>query len=83
METHTVGAVEIGTTVDVPYLRRAQALLATRSELFPAAPARSVWPAGTPGPPQDRTGSSARRGGRQLSLPLPRERGRRRARMVR
>ena len=76
------GPIDAGAVVDGPYQRRAQALLATRAELF-VADARSVRLAGIPGPPRDRTPSGARQRGRQLSLPLPRERGRRRARMIR
>jgi hypothetical protein len=58
-------------------------LIASRSDLFRASPARSGWLAGTSGPPQDRTGSLVRKASRQLTLPLPRELPRRRARMVR
>jgi hypothetical protein len=80
METKTPGAVDPAGTGEGPYLRRAQALLAARAELFPAGPARL---AGIAGPPQDRPESHFRHASRQLTLPLPRERQRRRARMVR
>ena len=70
MDTQTSGGEDVGLPGDGPYLRRAQALLAARAELFVA------------GPPQDRAATLARPG-RQLRLPLPRERTRRRATMVR
>lgn len=60
------------------YLRRAESLLAARAELFAASP-------GQPAPVVSRTDrpvTRTRAGSRQLSLPLPRERGRRRARML-
>ena len=82
MDMQTPGAVDAGAVVDDTYVLRAQALLATRAELFIPAQARSVRLAGAGGPPQDRTGSEFRPRGRQLTLPLPRARGRRRARMV-
>jgi hypothetical protein len=68
---------------DGPYLRRAKALITARSDLFRAGPSRSGWLAGVSGPPQDRTRALARKSSRQLTLPLPRELPRRRARMVR
>jgi hypothetical protein len=74
--------VTANSTPDESYLGRAQALLAARADLFGTASARSTRPAGTPGPPSDRARAD-RRSSRQLSLPLPRERGLRRARMVR
>ena len=83
MDMQASGPIDAGAVVDGPYLRRAQALLATRAELFVVAQTRSVRLAGAAGPPQNRAGDAVRSGGRQLSLPLPRERGRRRARMVR
>jgi hypothetical protein len=83
MDMQASGPIDAGAVVDGPYQRRAQALLATRAELFVPAQARSVRLVGIPGPPRDRTPSGARQGGRQLTLPLPRERGRRRARMIR
>jgi len=82
MDTQTSGGEDVGLPGDGPYLRRAQALLAARAELFVAGPARSVRLAGIAGPPQDRAATLARPG-RQLRLPLPRERTRRRATMVR
>jgi hypothetical protein len=80
MDTETRGAIDPAGTAEGPYLRRAQALLAARGELFLSGAGRL---AGTAGPPQDRPGSGFRRAGRQLTLPLPREKARRRARMVR
>jgi hypothetical protein len=68
---------------DGPYLRRAKALIAARSDLFRAGPSRSGWLGAAAGPPQDRTRALARKVSRQLTLPLPRELPRRRARMVR
>jgi hypothetical protein len=82
MDMQASGPVDAGAVVDGPYLRRAQALLASRAELFAGAQTRSVRLAGVAGPPQNRAGGGVRPGGRQLTLPLPRERGRRRARMV-
>jgi hypothetical protein len=81
---HTDAAASIDTAVagEGLYLRRAQALLAERAELFLPRPARSVRLAGVAGPPQDRAGSLPRQAGRQLTLPLPRDRSRRRLRMV-
>jgi hypothetical protein len=64
------------------YFRRAQALMARRAELFTSAALSLVRD--TPGPtPRDRPQGRRRTGGRQLSLPIGRERGRRRARMLR
>jgi hypothetical protein len=83
MDTERPDTVDAEALDDGPYLRRAKALIATRSELFRAAPSRSGWLAGTSGPPQERTRALARKASRQLTLPLPRELPRRRARMVR
>jgi hypothetical protein len=83
MDNETPGPVEAGIVDEGPYLRRAQALLAARSELFLRGPVRSARLGGIAGPPKDRAGSLLREAGRQLTLPLPRERSRRRARMVR
>jgi hypothetical protein len=83
MDTEQSDAIEAENSADGPYLRRAKALIAARSELFRATPSRSGWLAGASGPPQDRTRALARKAGRQLTLPLPRELPRRRARMVR
>lgn len=82
MDTESSGLVD-AVSGEGAYLRRAQALLAARGEVFLAGPARSLRLAGVAGPPQDRAGSLTRQRSRQLSLPLPRERTRRRARMVR
>jgi hypothetical protein len=69
---------------DGQYFRRAQALMARRAELFTTTPSLSLGHAAALGPTsQDRPKSSRRSGGRQLSLPIARERGRRRARMLR
>ncbi|MGA8417403.1 MAG: hypothetical protein WB808_12380 [Candidatus Dormiibacterota bacterium] len=62
------------------YLRRAQSLLASHGERFVIVPARSPQPSGAP---NDRIGSLVRQAGRQLILPLPRDRTSRRARMMR
>lgn len=69
---------------DGQYVRRALALMARREELFTAVPVGSLVcaPAAVP-TPQDRPQRSRLTGGRQLSLPIARERGRRRARMLR
>jgi hypothetical protein len=67
---------------DGSYLRRAQALLAARVELFATIPAASTRVTATLTAQRDGVASQARRAGRQLSLPLPRGRGRRRARML-
>lgn len=83
MDTETPGPVEADISAEGPYLRRAQALLAARSDLFIRVPVRSARLGGIAGSPQDRAGSLFRPAGRQLTLPLPRERSRRRARMVR
>jgi hypothetical protein len=83
MDIEQADAVDAEGAGDGPYLRRAKALIAARSELFRAGPSRYGWLAGTSGPPQDRTRALARKASRQLSLPLPRELPRRRARMVR
>jgi hypothetical protein len=82
MDMQVSGPVDAGAVVDGPYLRRAQALLATRAELFASVQTHPVRLAGVAGPPRNRGGTGVRPGGRQLTLPLPRERGRRRARMV-
>ena len=79
MDTKTWTVLDGGLTEDGPYLRRAQALLATRAELFAAG---SMQPATDSGP-LERGASPRRRGGRQLSLPIAREHRRPRARMVR
>jgi hypothetical protein len=83
MDMEQPDAVDVEVSGDGPYLRRAKALIAARSELFRAGPSRSAWLAGTSGPPQDRTRALARKASRQLTLPLPRELPRSRARMVR
>jgi hypothetical protein len=83
MDTEQRDAVDADGSGDGPYLRRAKALIAARSDLFRAVPSRSGWLAGASGPPQDRTRALARKKSRQLTLPLPRELPRRRARMVR
>ena len=83
MNTETPDALDGTVAGEGQYLRRAQAMLAARAELFRAVPARSVRLAGIAGPPRDRAGSLLRQVSRQLTLPLPRERTRRRARMVR
>jgi len=69
---------------DGQYVRRAQALMALRAELFTTAPVLSLVrvPAAVP-TPQDRLQRTRRTGGRQLSLPIARERAGRRARMLR
>jgi hypothetical protein len=83
VDTETPGPVEADIAGEGPYLRRARALLAARSELFLRGPVRSALLGGIAGPPNDRAGSLFRQASRQLTLPLPRERTRRRARMVR
>jgi hypothetical protein len=83
MDTEQLDAVEAETPGDGPYLRRAKALIAARSDLFRAGPSRSSWLAAASSPPQDRTRAFTRKASRQLTLPLPRELPRRRARMVR
>jgi hypothetical protein len=80
VDKDTTAAIDPAVAGEGHYLRRAQALLAARAELFAAGPARL---AGMAGPPQDRPVARFRRAGRQLTLPLPREKARRRARMVR
>jgi hypothetical protein len=82
MDIEGAGLVD-AVSAEGAYLRRAQALLAAREELFLASPARSLRLAGVDGLPQGRASSRLRQASRQLSLPLPRERTRRRARMVR
>ena len=69
--------------VDGSYLRRAQALLADRAELFTTLPVGSPRFTGLVIARRDRVAQRARAGARQLSLPLPHDRGRRRARMLR
>jgi hypothetical protein len=69
--------------VDGSYLRRAQALLAARAELFTALPLGSPRFTGLVIARRDRVTARDRSGARQLSLPIPRDRGRRRARMLR
>ena len=69
---------------DGQYVARAQALMARRAELF--ATARVASPGSTAAfVPTDaeRPLRPRRTGGRQLSLPIARERGRRQARMLR
>jgi hypothetical protein len=83
MDTEQPDGFDAESSPDGPYLRRAKALIAARSELFRAIPTRSGWLAGASGPPQDRTTALARKTSRQLSLPLARELPRRRARMMR
>lgn len=83
MDMEASGSLDAGAVVDEPYLRRAQALLATRAELFAGAQTHRARLAGVSGPPLTQAGVGVRPGGRQLTLPLPRERGRRRARMMR
>jgi hypothetical protein len=68
---------------DGTYLRRAQALMAARAELFAALPSNVPRFAGIAVARRERVTSRNRPGGRQLSLPLPRERLRRQARMLR
>ena len=48
MDMQASGPIDAGAVVDGPYQRRAQALLATRAELFVTAQARSVRLAGIP-----------------------------------
>jgi hypothetical protein len=81
MDTDAAASIDTAVAGEGPYLRRAQALLAERAELFLARPARSLRVAGVAGP-QDRAGSLPRHASRQLTLPLPRDRTRRRLRMV-
>jgi hypothetical protein len=69
--------------VDGSYLRRAQALLAARGELFTTLPLSSPGFTGMVIARRDRMTARDRTRARQLSLPLPRDRGRRRARMLR
>jgi hypothetical protein len=83
MDTEQPDGVDAESAGDGPYLRRAKALIAARADLFRTGPQRSAWLAGVSGPPQDRPTGLARKASRQLSLPLPRERQRRRARMMR
>jgi hypothetical protein len=83
MDTEQPDAIEVEGSGDGPYLRRAKALIAARSELFRTGSSRSGWLAGAAGPPQDRARTLTRKKSRQLTLPLPRELSRRRARMVR
>jgi hypothetical protein len=82
MDTQASGGADLAIAGDGPYLRRAQALLAARAELFVAGAGRSMRLVGLAGSPQDQAPVLTRRG-RQLTLPLPREQRRRRARMVR
>jgi hypothetical protein len=83
METDASRPVEAGIAGDGPYLRRARALLAARAELFLVTSTRSARLAGIAGPPQEGQEAHFRLPSRQLTLPLPRERSRRRARMMR
>jgi len=82
MDTEAAPHIDTASGGDGLYLRRAQALLAERAELFAARPARSGRLAGSAGPSQRRADSPPRRASRQLTLPLPRDRTRRRLRMV-
>ncbi|MFZ0919460.1 MAG: hypothetical protein WAN83_05205 [Candidatus Dormiibacterota bacterium] len=82
MDSETAAPVEAEIAGEGSYLRRARALVTSRSELFLRGPARSAW-LNVAGPPEDRERSPLRQAARQLTLPLPRERTRRRARMVR
>lgn len=82
MDSETAAPVEAEIAGEGPYLRRARALVTSRSELFMRGPVRSAW-LNVAGSPADRERSPLRRAARQLTLPLPRERTRRRARMVR
>jgi hypothetical protein len=68
---------------DGTYLGRAQALMAARAELFVALPSSLPRFAGIAVARRERVTSRDRPGGRQLSLPLPRERRGRQARMLR
>jgi hypothetical protein len=70
-------------SLEESYLRRAQALLAARAELFTALPLGSPRFTGTVIARRDRVTARDRTRSRQLSLPLPRDRGSRRARMLR
>ncbi len=87
MDVEAAGPIAATIAGDGLYLRRAQALLAARAELFQtyaqACPPRPVRRAAVAGPPSGRGGVAVRATGRQLVLPLPRERTRRRPRMVR
>jgi len=67
----------------VSYAQRAQTLMAARAELFDRPPATAARSAGMVITQRDGLSVRERPAGRQLSLPLPRERGRRRARMLR
>jgi hypothetical protein len=80
MDTEMPVVIEANAADEGFYARRMQALLAARSELAQAGPVRL---AGIAGPTQNRAASAPRTASRQLSLPLARERTRRRARMVR
>jgi len=82
MSTDAPTSIEAATCGEGQYLRRAQALLAARGELFLAGPSGSMGFAGA-ARRQDRATAALRQAGRQLALPLPRERVRPRARMVR
>jgi hypothetical protein len=82
MDTDTPTPAQHAGDADESYLRRAQALLAARVELFETLPAGSTRVAATPTAKRDGVALRERRAGRQLSLPLPRDRGRRRARML-
>jgi hypothetical protein len=83
MDTDAPAPIDIAVCGEGQYLRRAQTLLAARGDLFLAGPARSMAFAEVAANRQDRATSAIRRASRQLSLPLPRERKRPRARMVR
>ncbi|MGA7988304.1 MAG: hypothetical protein WCB51_07900 [Candidatus Dormiibacterota bacterium] len=64
------------------YLRRAEALIEERRDLFGPLPRQSMS-APSAAQSHDRAAGSSRPPVRQLRLPLPRERGRLRARMLR
>ncbi len=82
MDTDTPTRAQPGGDADGSYLRRAQALMAARVELFATIPAGSTRVAATLTSKRDGVAMRERRAGRQLSLPLPRDRRRRRARML-
>jgi hypothetical protein len=79
MDTDQSDSVDAGAG-EGAYLRRAQTLVAARGDLFVIVPARSEQ---FDGSPNDQTRSLLPQAGRQLTLPLPRDRAGRRARMMR
>lgn len=83
MDTDAAASMDAAVAGDGPYLRRAQALVAARAELFLVRAARPARLASVAGPARDRAESLPRHTSRQLALPLPRDRPRRRLRMVR